>query len=298
MSLPKVSVLLSVYRAERYLHQYLENVLEQTLGEAVELSVVHNDPTPGERSILDAFDGRIRMIRSETERESLYKSWNRAIAQSSGDYLACWNADDLRTPDSLERMARTLDEDSEAGWTYGDFLISRCHGNRTGRHVRSVEWSRDRATRGAIGGPFFVWRRNLLEQVGWFDEQFRSGGDFDYTARLSLASRGARTPGMLGYFLSTGEGLSTSGELQPIERTVIQLRYGIYETVDWHYVPPSLQYRVQPVLQPEGRWVRVQDSIPDYESLIASRRFNAWRIPVYSCKILLYRAVSRVMRRT
>ena len=297
MASPKISIVLSVYRAERYLRRYLQSVFEQsTLGD-IELSIVHNDPSAEERSIIDEFSGKIRIVRCEIPRESLYASWNRAIAQSHGEYLACWNADDLRSPDSLERMARTLNDQPQAGWTYGDFVLSRSFGTLDGRRVITPEWTRDLATRGAIGGPFFMWRRSLLKSVGWFDEQFRSGGDFDYTVRLSLGSIGKRSPGVIGYFLDERSGLSTSGNLQPIERTVIQLRYGIYETLDWFYVHSALQFRVRHLLQPGGKWVPVNELATDYDALIASRSHRAWKSPIHTVKAALRRQfVKRLVR--
>ena len=297
MASPKVSIILSVYRAERYLHRYLQSVLDQSMLSATELSIVHNDPSAEERAIIDEFSGRIRIVRCEIPRESLYASWNRAMAQSHGEYLACWNADDLRSPDSLERMVRTLDDQPQAGWTYGDFVRSRSFGTLAGRLVTTPEWTRDLAMRGAIGGPFFMWRRSLLDSVGWFDEQFRSGGDFDYTVRLSRASIGQRTPGVMGYFLNERAGLSTSGNLQPIERTVIQLRYGIYETLDWVYLHSALQFRVRHLLQPGGNWVPVDELVTDYDALIVARRYRAWKIPIYTLKAALRRQLVKSLGR-
>jgi glycosyltransferase involved in cell wall biosynthesis len=292
---PKISVILSLYRAERFMRRYFESMLEQSALDSVELSIVHNDPTEGERALIDEFATRIRMIRCEVPRESLYASWNRAIAQSSGEYLVCWNVDDLRTKNSLAFMANTLDKDSLVGWTYGDFVISKVFGETQGVLIKSPEWSRELGTRGAIGGPFFMWRRNLIPLMGWFDEQFRSGGDFDYTVRLSLASKAVRTPATLGYFLDERSGLSTLGELQAIERTAIQLRYGIYETLDWHFVPLALYFRITYLLQPGNSWVSIERDIVDYENLIASRRPYAWKIPFHTIKAFLRRYIAKYM---
>ncbi len=289
MASPKVSIILSVYRAERYLRRYLQSVLDQSTLSDIELSIAHNDPSAEERSIIDEFSCKIKIIRCEMPRESLYASWNRAIAQSHGEYLACWNADDLRLPDSLERMARTLNDQPQTGWTYGDFVLSRSFGTLAGRLVTTPEWTSHSATRGAIGGPFFMWRRSLLNSVGWFDEQFRSGGDFDYAVRLSLGSIGKKTPGVIGYFLNERSGLSTSGNLQPIERTVVQLRYGIYETLDWFYIHSALQFRVRHLLQPGGKWVPINELTTGYDALIASRSHRAWKIPIWTLKAALRR---------
>ncbi len=127
---------------------------------------MHNDPTESERNILDAYASKVHMVRCEVASESLYKSWNRAILQASGEYVACWNVVDLRTGDSLEKMIGTLDRHTNVGWTYGDFVITNRFGHTSGTHVEAVEWTRALGSSGAIGGPFFMWRRNLVLIVG------------------------------------------------------------------------------------------------------------------------------------
>jgi hypothetical protein len=108
-----------------------------------------------------------------------------------------------------------------------------------------------------------------------------------------MCTIGKRTATLLGYFLSEGKGLSTSGKLQPIERTVIQLRYAIYKNFDWHYMPDALQYRVSYVLQPGGVWVAIANCVPTYSDLMNARKGTAWRIPFYT----IYAAARRYIRR-
>ena len=263
----------------------------------MELSIVHNEPTKSELNIIDEFASKFRIIHCATPRENLYASWNRAVAQSTGEYLACWNVDDLRTEDSLIRMSETLDKNPSVGWTYGDFIITPQFGQTKGRLARTPEWNREVGSRGAIGGAFFMWRRSIHDKLGWFDEQFRSGGDFDFTVRLSLGGAGRRTSGLHGYFLNERNGLSTSGGLQPIERTVIQLRYGIYGTLDWHFVPRALSFRPKHVLQPGGTWIPIEQLVDNYDAHIASRRLSALRIPLQTVASAMQRRISSMRRR-
>lgn len=292
----KISVILSLYRGERFLRDYLENFKLQSIAGSAELSIVHNDPTPGERKIIEEFSSKIRIIRCEVSRENLYTSWNRAIAQSNGQYIACWNVDDRRTLDSLEAMACKLDGDPSLGWTYGDFIITNKTNSSEGTYVVAPEWSKETATTGAIGGPFFMWRRNISNGAKWFDEQFLSGGDFDFTVRLSLCSKGARTRGLLGCFLNERLGLSTAGDRQPIERTVIQLRYGIFDNLDCNYIPAALRYRVCHILEPENVWAPLEFRIESYEELIKSRKYRIWKAPFFSIKMALRRWLIRCLR--
>lgn len=297
--MPKVSILLSTYKSERYLTRYFQSVLDQTCLQSIEVSIVMNDCSSIEREIVESFKSRLKIISSEVPRESLYASWNRAIAQSSGDFLACWNADDLRVPDSIERMADALARESSIGWVYGDFCMVDKFGDTNGVLITQPDWSHAKATSGAIGGPFFMWRRNLIPLVGYFDEQFLSGADFDYTVRLSLASIGKKVSGSLGFFTNEGTGLSTGkNHLQEIERTVIQLRYGIYQTIDMYFIPQALNYDICKVYQ-FGIPTKIEKLISNYKFLIEKRRkslllmiFLGWRYTLKTiCKKLIYKCV-------
>ena len=292
---PRICIILSLYRGERFLEKYLNNVLEQTIAHQIELSIVHNEPNEIECQILERFSKKIPIVKCSVQRENLYSSWNRALAQSTAPYVACWNVDDTRAPDSLERMAEMLDSNPICGWTYGDFVVTHEFCSQKGRMAHTPEWSLEHSTNGAIGGPFFMWRRSLMDKTGWFDEQFSSGGDFDFTVRLSLNSEGIRTPGILGYFLNERTGLSTTGDRHYIERTAIQLRYGIYQTIDWKYVPRALNMRVCHILQPDGHWSPIEQFVPYYDDLLDARYVNAWLIPYCTVKSAVIRQFKRLL---
>ena len=224
----KVTVILSLYHCKKYLKAYFENVLIQENLNEIELSIVHNSPSLDEKLIIENYKSKINIKYQEVDRESLYKSWNRAIKQSTGKYLVCWNVDDLREKDSISRMVKTLEENKNIGFTYGDFIITKNFGSIEGKYVISSDFKKEIGLTSAIGGPFFMWRKNLIPKVGYFDEQFLSGADLDYTIRLSKVCNGKKTNGLLGYFLNDANGLSTKNIfLQTKERTVIEIRHNI-----------------------------------------------------------------------
>ncbi len=246
----KVSIILSIFKAERYLEKYFEDALNQYDISDIEFSIVHNNPTEKEKEIIEKYKSRLNIIYQEVKLEPLYKSWNRAILQSSGEYLACWNIDDLREYGSISRMAELLDNNLDVGFTYGDIVIVNEFGKKNGRYVNTSEFTKYLGTTGAIGGPFFMWRRNLVDKVGFFDEQFKSGGDFDYTVRLSIFSKGKKTEGVIGYFLNDKSGLSTSNyKLQITERTVIEIRYGIWYKLDINYISRAFKYDISRIME-------------------------------------------------
>jgi GT2 family glycosyltransferase len=73
-----------------------------------------------------------------------------------------------------------------------------------------------------------MFRRRILEKIGYFDEQLLSGADFDFAMRLGSYGHGKHIDYNLGYYLNDRSGLSTkANSLQEIERTVVEIRYGL-----------------------------------------------------------------------
>ena len=85
---------------------------------------------------------------------------NRCIEYSSGDYLCIWNVDDLRTPNSIEIMAKTLDENPEVDFVYGNFIVVSSFGSTEGKVVDETG-REDELTSSMILGPF-LWLENLV----------------------------------------------------------------------------------------------------------------------------------------
>lgn len=291
---PLITVLLSLYRGEAYLENYLCNFISQSWKDRAELVVIHNDPSKNELAILEKYKKQINYLYLPRKRETMYASLNAGILASSGKYITIWNVDDIRTPLSLELLASGLENSPSIGWSYGDFGVTKTYGGEIAQYIKPPQWSFLDGTSGSIGGPFFMFRRELLDKVGLFDEQFYSGGDFDYTVRLSLLSTGLRVDGLLGYFLHEGNGLSTAGNLQAVERTAIQIRYRIWRGFDLNMLSSAIQYRVDLVLN-SGNWIDMQYWVPNLRQLLKERNFSLIDSLLYTLKEIARRLIKGIM---
>ena len=76
----------------------------------------------------------------------------------------------------------------------------------------------------------------------------------------------------LGYYLNERRGLSTRpGTLQTIEKNVIILRYGIYDKIDYSFLPQVFEYNLSNTLQ-FGQWKSIKKVIPNYDKFMAARK--------------------------
>ena len=244
----KVSTITASYKSERYLKGFLDNVATQTHKD-LEIVLDHNDPSEKEISLVEEHNKKydnvchIQVIGVDP----LGISWNRCIEFAEGDYLCIWSVDDIRTPDSIEVMAKALDENPDVDFVYGNYYIVPSYGLKEGQLVDESDKS-DLLTVGMILGPFFMFRKSFLETTGVFDEQFTCCNDYDLAMRFARCGKGMHIPNILGYYLNEGLGQSTrSDSIQPIERTVIELRYNI-RVLEPQLVPQTRKYDVENVI--------------------------------------------------
>jgi hypothetical protein len=124
-----------------------------------------------------------------------------------------------------------------------------------------------------VTGPFLMWRKNLKDVCGMFDEQLVSGADFDLSIRLCAAMKVMALNEILGAYLDEGKGASTRPDTkQPLERTVIELRYGIYDKIDPRFLEEAKQkYDVQNLSWHEKK-IDVSTTIIDFLEFTENNR--------------------------
>ena len=224
----KVSCISPSYNTSKYLDGFLESVAQQTHTD-LEVVLDHNDPTKEEVAKVEKHnetEDNITHIVVEGV-DPIGVSMNRCIEYADGDYLCIWNIDDLRTPESIEVMAKALDENPDVDFVYGNYIKVPQFRGTEGELVDETgkeEWLKI----GMILGPFFMVRRSLLDKTGWFDEQLISGADYDLAMRMARCGKGLHINDVLGYYLDEGLGQSTKpNSRQPLERTMIEMRYDV-----------------------------------------------------------------------
>lgn len=293
----KVSAIVSCFNGSKYLPEFLENCSKQTILDNLEIVLVHNQPSEEEKQIVEkfmqSFPGLISYM--PVAREPFAVSFNRGQKTAKGEYICVWNIDDLRTKDSLELMVKTLDENKEVGFTYGDFIIVHKWLSQEGKLITTPEFNKTDFSQSMILGPFYMWRKSLNETLGYWDEQFKSGSDFDHAVRLALGSTGKKTAGMLGYYLDEGLGLSTGKTpWQKIERTAIELRFGIYHKLDFWYLTAAKKYNLKEI-SVDGKWYPLINFQPDYLKFAENKFMFAYALLRYPFWIVK-RVVNRLIK--
>ena len=102
MYVPKLSVIVAVYNAEKYLKQCLDSIVNQTLKD-IEIICINDGSQDNSREIIQNYaarDSRIKLYTHENfQNKGLRETLKTAVAHASGKYTAFLESDDRWAPD-------------------------------------------------------------------------------------------------------------------------------------------------------------------------------------------------------
>lgn len=100
----RISVIIPVYNAEKYLSACLESIIEQTFND-YEIIIVNDGSTDNSQRIIDDYASRSDRIKSFTmENGGVSKARNFGISAASGEYIVFLDADDTVHGDFLKAL--------------------------------------------------------------------------------------------------------------------------------------------------------------------------------------------------
>jgi glycosyltransferase involved in cell wall biosynthesis len=200
--MPAISVIMPAYNHERYVSAAVESVLGQTFRD-LELVVIDdgsNDATGEIVRGLAAQDKRVRYIYQDNQ--DAYNALNRGLRESTGEWLAIINSDDLF---ELNRLKRLWDERGDSQCLFSDVTPIDGDGNEI--HDKDFFWhqwhqgNRDYYYQtgdlynGFLHGNLMVSTSNLFfsrrafDRVGFFSP-LRYLHDYDFIFRMLRAYAG------------------------------------------------------------------------------------------------------------
>jgi len=189
-----VSAIVSVYNSEIFIKGLFEDLINQTLFEKgmMEIVVVNSGSTENEEPIIQEYISKhenITYLKTEN-RESIYQAWNRGIKASAGKYITNANTDDRHREDALEIMANHLENDISIDIIYANSLKTDKPNDtfysttpKTG--MAWIDFDPDLILFGCYLGPHPMWKKELHEKYGYFDENLKVVGDYEYWLRVA-----------------------------------------------------------------------------------------------------------------
>ncbi|HZO23336.1 MAG TPA: glycosyltransferase family A protein [Steroidobacteraceae bacterium] len=192
---PLVSIIVPTFNRLTYLRKSLASVFAQTFRDW-ELLIADDGSGIDTRTYLQSLQDpvRVRVLwLPHTGRPAVAR--NAALRAAKGEYVAFLDSDDLWTPTKLQKQMDSLRSRSNRRWGYTRFVLVDGSGNPTAwQCARSWPvpegWIFDKLVRSetVIAVPSVVASRELLQQVGGFDESLVMCEDYDLWLRLAAQS--------------------------------------------------------------------------------------------------------------
>ena len=208
---PRVSVVMSVYNAEKYLAEAVESMLGQTF-EDFEFIVIDDGSTDGSGTILEKFaarDGRLTLLSQPNC--GLVPSLNRACKYARAPYVARMDADDISLAHRLEKQVEYLDRNPEIG-IVGTWIQDIGGSGEPGpiwplpTSPLTIPWFLMFGN--CMAHPTIMMRRQVIESLGYRDEAAHVE-DYDLWMRASSVTRLANIPEVLLKYRVLAHSVST-----------------------------------------------------------------------------------------
>lgn len=186
--LMRISIVTPSFNQAQFIERTISSVLQQDHGD-LEHIVVDGGSTDGTLDILRRYTGRITWI-SEPDRGQAH-AINKGLRLATGDIVAWLNSDDTYEPGAHARVARYFAEHPGCRWVYGKCRIV----DEADREIRSyITWYKNLLlsrysfakllAENFISQPAVFWRRQLLDEVGYLNEQEHFCMDYEYWLRI------------------------------------------------------------------------------------------------------------------
>lgn len=177
--LPSISIVTPSWNQGAYIGEAIDSVVAQQYPD-FEHIIVDNCSSDDTLEILKSFP-HLRWVSEPDKGQS--DALNKGFRMARGDIVGWLNADDLYLPGAFERIARAFEDDSVDA-VYGDciFVDDRLNFMRNLFSRRPSRWLS--LFHCYIPSTTFFFRRNILDQGIWIDEDFHITMDKEFFAHI------------------------------------------------------------------------------------------------------------------
>jgi len=185
----KISIIMPVYNAEKFVSFAIKSVLNQTYGD-FEFIIIDDCSTDESYKIIKEFassDNRIRIIRNN-ENIKIVKSLNIGLKAAKGEFVARIDADDIWFEDKLEIQLGVFEKNKDL------FLLgtTKIQIDGNGKILKSNErhiYSYEEIQKNILKYNLFchssvMYKRDLVNRVGYYNEKYKNSEDYDYWIRI------------------------------------------------------------------------------------------------------------------
>lgn len=184
--MPKVSVIIPLYNGKRFIKETLQSVFNQSYQD-FEVIVVNDGSTDNPEDELKPYFSKIKYFVQQNS-GCPAGAKNRGITESSGEYLAFLDQDDLWEEDKLKRQTEILDNNPNVGLVATNAVLFQ---DETKKQI-GIFWRKAKKFLGPqearkklidynfiLSSSTVMVRRDALDENRYFDERFKMMDDHE-----------------------------------------------------------------------------------------------------------------------
>jgi glycosyltransferase involved in cell wall biosynthesis len=186
--LPKISVITPSYNQGHLIKETIDSVLNQNYP-SLEYIVMDGGSTDNTVKVLRQYKNKLAYISKKDKGQT--DAINKGIKKATGDILMYLNSDDVMLPNTLNIVAEYFNKHPKAMWLTGDYFIIDEGGKKIQSFVanykkvlRKIPFFNTLSIANFIIQPSTFWRKELIKEIGAFDESLHLCMDYDYWMRI------------------------------------------------------------------------------------------------------------------
>jgi glycosyltransferase involved in cell wall biosynthesis len=190
--LPWVTIVTPSYNQGDFLAATIRSVLEQDYSN-IEYLVYDGGSTDNSLEIIQHYAERLDYWESKPD-QGQAQAINKGLKRSKGQILGWLNSDDVLLPDAVSEAVKIFRREQDVDVVYG--RLKRI--DRNGKIVPTPTLPKDIVEFNkynvigecVVNQPGSFWRRDILDRVGYLNEDLDYAFDYEYWVRILLAGGG------------------------------------------------------------------------------------------------------------
>ncbi|HEX8269275.1 MAG TPA: glycosyltransferase family 2 protein [Flavobacterium sp.] len=231
---PFFSIITASFNSEKTIAATIQSVLDQSFTD-FEYVIIDGDSSDGTLVIIKSFEQNFQNKNvtytyiSEKDK-GIYDAWNKGLALSKGNWISFLGSDDEYLPDALQLYHDKICV-SDINYISSQVELVNRHKKRLSVFGKPFVWEKlihgmDTAQVGSLH------KRELFDQVGNFDVQYRIVGDLDFYFRCKDVIR----PEYIAAITAKMQNEGVSNQIYKALREALQVK------LHYRYAPAAVSY--------------------------------------------------------
>ena len=185
---PKITIITPSLNQGKYIEETMLSVLSQGYP-FLEYIIADGGSTDGTLAILEKYADKVRWFSKKDKGQA--EAINRGIEMATGEIIAYLNSDDILFSNALLKIANAFITHPDLKWVTGHCMIIDENSHETRRLITlykkfllSINSFHLLLVTDYISQPATFWRRDLINEIGVFDEDLHYAMDYDYYLRI------------------------------------------------------------------------------------------------------------------